>query len=58
MELRGIDPLTFRMQSGRSTTELQPPTLIAKTIILKHKYADFVFNLILDSYLIAKYILH
>ena len=24
MELRGIDPLTFRMQSGRSTTELQP----------------------------------
>ena len=24
MELRGIDPLAFRMQSGRSTTELQP----------------------------------
>jgi hypothetical protein len=24
LELRGIDPLTFRMQSGRSTTELQP----------------------------------
>ena len=24
LELRGIDPRTFRMQSGRSTTELQP----------------------------------
>ncbi len=24
LELRGIDPLTSRMQSGRSTTELQP----------------------------------
>ena len=24
VELRGIDPRTFRMQSGRSTTELQP----------------------------------
>ena len=24
LELKGIDPLTFRMQSGRSTTELQP----------------------------------
>ena len=30
MELRGIDPLAFRMQSGRSTTELQPLTEILK----------------------------
>jgi hypothetical protein len=28
LELRGIDPLTFRMQSGRSTTELQPLGII------------------------------
>ena len=27
VELRGIDPRTFRMQSGRSTTELQPHML-------------------------------
>ena len=24
MEMRGIEPRTFRMQSGRSTTELHP----------------------------------
>jgi hypothetical protein len=30
MDLRGIDPLTFRMQSGRSTTELQALLLIVK----------------------------
>ncbi len=27
LETRGIDPLTFRMQSGRSTTELHPHVL-------------------------------
>ena len=25
LEVRGIEPRTFRMQSGRSTTELHPP---------------------------------
>ena len=25
MEMRGIDPRAFRMQSGRSTAELHPP---------------------------------
>ena len=28
VEVRGIDPLTFRMQSGRSTTELHPHVIL------------------------------
>ena len=28
LEVRGFEPRTFRMQSGRSTTELHPPPRI------------------------------
>jgi hypothetical protein len=39
VEIRGIDPLTFRMQSGRSTTELYPLVeyYLIFSIILKLK---------------------
>ena len=68
MELRGIDPLAFRMQSGRSTTELQPLILrrrsIARSVIFSESFVfesthEFIYLVVssnnLRSYLTDKH---
>jgi hypothetical protein len=50
MENTGFEPVTFRMQSGRSTADLIPLDGIIEGLCKLKSYSDFSFWFLLNAY--------